>query len=312
MKQGVWEKHLRPALSTAGRLGRAWIYGVPRPSAQFAKLSRIAKDPANWPEYAYWKWSVIDIIGREEYEKAKTGLDPLTFAQEYDAERVALGGRAYYQYGDEHEAFPPEYDKTRPLILCFDFNNAPGVCIVLQELPTPDAIRAKHPEYDEFCTCIVGEVHIPRHSNSELVAKQVVHDWGKHQGKVCLYGDYSGGNHTTQAVFGSDWEIITNVLRQKFSGRVNLDVVPNPPVRRRVISVNTRLKSTDGKIHLRINAKKAPRTAEDLANTMTLEGTAWELDKDTDKERTHHTDAFGYYIAHKWPAKQDGVEDLEI
>ncbi|MEK9721892.1 MAG: hypothetical protein VW405_00225, partial [Rhodospirillaceae bacterium] len=135
MKPDVWERHIRPALDTPGREGRAWIYGVPRPSSTFKKLAELARDP-NVPDWDYFWWPSSEILTAEAIASAKRELDPRTFEQEYGAKRAALTGRAYYPFQKHvHAAQKLAWDRRAPLIFAFDFNVAPGIAVVGQELP---------------------------------------------------------------------------------------------------------------------------------------------------------------------------------
>ena len=303
MKQGVWERHLRPALSTVGRPGKAWIFGVPRFNRQFADLAEFARNPKNQPEWAYFSWMSSELLTESELLSAKSSMDPLVFAQEYEAKRVNFAGRAYHQFDRRvHSAFALTPDYNRPVSLCFDFNNSPGVAIAVQELPPPDAaVRALGDKLAGCVTCVVGEVHIPRNSNSEMVAERVVELFGSFQSTVELHGDASGGAEHTSSVQGSDWDVIVRILSQQFKSRLKRAWPSrNPPVRARINSVNARLYSANGVVGLLVCPKRAPQLIEDLDETLTLEGTSGELDK-RDKRRTHASDAFGYYIHAKHP-----------
>lgn len=305
VRPGTWDRTLRPLLSTDGRPpGRAWLYGVPRPSSQFAELSKMARDPKFAHEWGYFHWASSSVIAPEEIASAKASMDPLTFEQEYGAKRVSFSGRAYYPFEREtHGAFELTYKPDAPLELCFDFNNEPGVCVAVQELDPPQSARAVlGSKLAPRVTSIVGEVWIRRGSNSEMVANKALELWGEHRGPVRLWGDPAGGAKVTSGIAGTDWAIIERTLRRVYGSRLRLEISSaHPPIRSRVNAVNTRLRSADGVIRMLACALRAPRTIDDLDNVMTLEGTAGELDKDSDKLATHLTDAVGYYVVARFP-----------
>lgn len=304
-RDDTWARTIRPLLSTEGRPGRAWLFGVPRPSTQFRELAELARDPKQRDEWAYFHWRSSTVVSQEEVESARATMDPLTFAQEYEAERVTFAGRAYYRFDRRtHACSELRYDPTRKLVLCFDFNNEPGVAAVLQELPPSERLRnlLGEKKVDASLTSVVGEVWVPRHSDSQLVARKVAQDWSHHQGTVEVYGDATGGARGTSAVTGSDWDIIFGTLKLTFGGRLrNCVLHSNPSERARVNSVNSRLRSADEVVHLQVCAKRAPHVVEDLDGTLVLKGTAGELDKKSDKSRTHLTDALGYYVHQRFP-----------
>lgn len=316
VKLGTWARTLRPLLSTQGREGKAWLYGVPRPSPQFDELLRIANDPANAHEWAYFHWTSLGIVDASEIISARASMDPLTFAQEYEAQRVTFQGRAYYRLDrNVHARFELQRDSARTLYLCFDFNVSPGVCCAVQELPPPKAARDLYGgRILDVVTSAVGEVFIPRHSNSERVAQKAVEMWGDHAGYVELHGDASGGANKTSGVLGSDWDLIDRILRRKFGSRLRRGYPnSNPLVRTRVNAVNARLQNADDKIGTLLCPSKTPHLIEDLDMTMVLEGTAGEIDK-SDPARTHMSDAFGGYVVHKHPcySSSAGIKPLEL
>jgi hypothetical protein len=304
LKVGTWDRTIRPLLSTKGRQGSAWIFGVPRPSTQFAELARAAQDPANHPEWAYWYWTSEGVVDTAELASARATMDPLVFAQEYLAQRINFQGRAYYRLEQRvHSAHELQRDLDRTLYLCFDFNNAPGVCAAVQELPPPSEAKRLHgAKIKDIVTSAVGEVHIPRHSNSELVARKAAELWGDHRGIVELHGDASGGALRSSSVSGSDWDLITQILKRVFGGRLRRGYPnANPSVRARVNAVNARLRNADDVVGALFCARNAKRLAADVDATMVLDGTAGELDKDSDPSVTHLSDAFGYYVFMKHP-----------
>ena len=304
MKPNVWDRHIRPALSTPDRPGSAWFFGVPRPSSQFKELADIARDPKNQPEWSYFHWRSIEVCDPHEVEAAKRTLDPLIFAQEYEAERVNFAGRAYYQFDRAvHAQHQLPYDKTKKLIVSLDFNNAPGVACVMQEgVPPRSALVALGDKVATSCTLVIGEVWIKQHSNSDLVANKIAHDWKDHEGQVELHGDASGGQHHSSSVNGSDWDIVERSLRRTFGGRLRVaHPSANPPVRSRVNAVNARLMAADGVVRLLVSPTAAPHVAESLDGMLVLEGTAGELDKSPPDHHSHMTDALGYYVEQRFP-----------
>ena len=69
----------------------------------------------------------------------------------------------------------------------------------------------------------------------------------------------------------------------------------------RVAAVNGKFRNLKGHRKLFIS-DKCPETIKDLEAVAFKPGTQ-ELDK-TDSDRTHHTDALGYYIEQKWPVQR--------
>lgn len=310
MKPNVWDENVRPALSTRGRPGWAWLIGVPEGRNHYYQKFKDAKrgTDKNWSAHTWFSSKVLDA---EEIQQAMRDMDELTYKQEYEGAFVDFTGRAYYTFGDYNVA-PCEYDPSEPLIFCFDFNTAPGIAVICQEqtrdqyaqnIGTPPKGLA-----EEF-TAVIGEVWIERHSNTTRVCTKLTEDWGGHKGEVLLYGDATGGARGTQAIDGSDWDLIEAAMEQTFGDRwKNMVNRGNPRERVRVNAMNARCKAMDGTISLLCDPTNTLKTIEDLEGVVTLEGTNGQLDKDSDKQLTHLTDALGYYIEDEYPIGGARVE----
>ena len=157
---------------------------------------------------------------------------------------------------------------------------------------------------------IIGEVHIPRNSNTPAVCNKLIQDWGQHEGLIQLYGDATGGARGTAQLDGSDWDLIMAAMykhygreRVKRRGQQNPSSgkYHNPTERARVNAVNTRLMAGDGTVRLVIDPKYAPQTVRDFEGVRLLEGGSGEIDKKTDPELTHLTDALGYCVEFDYP-----------
>jgi len=310
MKKEVWDEHIRPGLDTPDRPGWAWFIGVPEGRNHYYKLylkaiaeRDLALKEGRIPRWDMFHWPSWDILDAEAIDEAKKDLDELTFRQEYGGEFVDFGGRAYYCFQPEYHAIRTlPYDPNLPLMVCFDFNVAPGVAVIAQEHATTDAngrplkwcegIEDLDPD---GVTCIIGEVWIERNSNTPKVCKKISQDWGDHRGEVHCYGDATGGARHTSQTEGTDWDLILDYLNPTFGQKLHLyKKKKNPPERVRVNAVNSRLRTADGHAHMLVDPHAAPHTVDDLDRCTCDE--VGELDKDTDKTLTHLTDAFGYYV----------------
>tara|TARA_R100000458_G_C8278525_1_gene254882 strand:+ start:2450 stop:3757 length:1308 start_codon:yes stop_codon:yes gene_type:complete len=295
MKPEVWTSNLRPALSTRGRPGWAWLIGVPEGRNHYYTLALEAQKKEN-VDWSYHHWLSADILAEEEIEAAKRDLDELTFKQEYEASFVNFSGRAYYPFDRDKHCMKTEYVPNRPLIFCFDFNVAPGIAVICQE----QVINK------ETVTVVIDEVYIPRNSNTPAVCRRLIKDWSHHKGDVHLYGDATGGARGTAKVAGSDWEIIRDELKPTFRERLKWRVPrSNPRERVRVNAMNTRLENASKEIKLFIDESNCSMLARDLEGVILLEGGSGEIDKKHDPNLTHLSDALGYYLVKAHPtAKQ--------
>lgn len=303
MKKGTWGENVRPALSD--RKGWCWLIGVPEGRNHYYDIDQYALLSGD-PEWESFSWPSSDILDHEEVEAARRQLDPLVFDQEYWASFINFVGRAYYPFSiASHNALAAavRYDKKAPLAFCFDFNVEPGVAVVVQELAYPHWSKAN------VITCALGEVHIPRNSNTPAVCRKLIEQWGSHEGPVRCYGDATGGARGTAKVDGSDWDLIRNELRPKFGERLSFRVpASNPPERARVNAVNTRLKNAEGQVRLVVVGSACPNLVRDLEGVRVLEGGSGEIDKKADTKLTHASDALGYYVEREFPvAKRAGA-----
>jgi hypothetical protein len=294
MKPGVWGMHIRPSLDTDGRPGKAWIYGVTRQSRQFEELADYAKSGLD-KDWDYFWWPSSSVLSEEAIAAAKRELDSRTFEQEYGGKRVPMSGRAYYEFSRiDHVRDSLPYNPDAPLILCLDFNRAPGSGVVCQE--------AIDPALGE-CTYVIGEIHIPYDSNTPLVCRTFKSIWGEHRGPVHYYGDPTGGNKgTAKQDNSSDWAQVEDELRPHFGSRLHdHHHRKTRPERGRVNALNKRLRNAAGDIHMRIDGKKAPSVVRDLDHMLVKEGTDGELWKEHDQSIGHWADGLGYYCEERHP-----------
>ena len=214
-------------------------------------------------------------------------MDLATFRQEYEASFELHEGQIYYTFDSSTQCakLRPLYNPKQPLIIGLDFNVAPGVAVVCQEMQLPNGMEG---------TAAIGEVFIDRNSNTPAVCRKIVADWGSHEGRVLMYGDATGGASGSAKVAGSDWELVAKELRPVFGGRLEFHVPShNPPERSRVNAVNA--------IRAMVDPFTCPHLVEDLEGVRALKGGSGEIDKKIDPKLTHISDAFGYYAAKEFP-----------
>lgn len=299
VKKEAWDEHIRPALSERG--GEAWLIGVPEGRNHYYVLSCKAQEQQKeQPElWSFFTWPSADILPPEEIAIARAELDELTFRQEYEASFVNFQGMIYYAFNRHvHAAESLRYDPELPLILCFDFNVAPGVCVMLQE----KLHIGPNPKVAPWVTAAVDEVWIPRNSNTKLVCKRVIERYGTHKDLVYCYGDSTGGARGTAKLEGSDWEIIKACLKPVFGERLKFKVpAVNPRERIRINAMNSRLESADGTIRFLLDPIKCPHTLLDFEGVTCKEDGSGEIDKSGDPTLTHLTDAISYALAEKYP-----------
>ena len=304
MHPDAWPVSLRPTLSTEGNLGSAVICGRPLGRNHFFDLYEFARgEKLVGGEWDAFTWKSDEVLAPAEIAAARHELDPLTFAQEYEASFLDLAGRAYLFERSVHAAERLDYQSGRPLDFCFDFNVRPGTASVVQ----PQV----HPRLGDV-DAVIGEVWIPDNSTTEKVCRRLIADWGPggsradHAGKdVYVYGDPTGGARGTAKVAGSDCATVERMLRPVF--RVVMRVARKAGQERpRINTLNARLRATDGTVRTLICPYWCPWTVKDFEGTIVLEGGSGELDKDHDPMRTHLTDGLSYRALEKYPLAASG------
>lgn len=297
MKKSVWTEHVRPALSTIGRPGEADFIGVPEGRNHYYDLFEFASADTTG-QWGVFTWTCEGLLDPEEIEAARGDMDELTFQQEYYASFINFSGRAYYTFQMHiHAKEKLEYNPSLPLIICFDFNTAPGTAVICQE----QNYKGKNPNVAKRITAVLGEVWIPRGSNTKSVCDRLISDWDDHEGQVYLYGDATGGAEGSAKVSGSDWDLITRAFRPVFKGGVYIRVPKaNPPERARINSLNSRIEAADKTIRLLVDPR-CKHTIQDLEGVQLLEGGSGEIDKRKAPMLSHLSDALGYYVHYQFP-----------
>lgn len=320
-KPTAWPQNIRPAL--ADRKGWCDLEGVPEGRNHYYELDVKARalmaELGARSEWGAFTWPSSDVLPPEDIESMRRDLDELTFEQECNASFISFEGRAYYPFLRATHCAPLRYNPRAPLLLCFDFNVAPGVCAVVQEQPLPGQF-----EHDAKTgvpllgrpltgTGVIGEVHIPQNSSTPAICRKVLADWSKHQGAVRCYGDPTGGNRGSAKVAGSDWDLIEAELRPVFRERLAFRVKGHAAAgieRGRINALNSRLLSVTKDVRLMVDPLKAPHVVKDFEGVVLLKGGAGELDKAATPELTHLTDALGYYEEYEHPVR--GQELLRV
>jgi hypothetical protein len=318
MKPEAWTSHLRPSLSTPGRVpGRATFFGTPdmKSGRHFVDLcDQFVADAESGEDCGYHHWSSQGIVDEAEWEQARRTMTEAEFAVEYRAERTTTGNRAYYEFRRGDHVRELRLVAGRSVAMCLDFNVEPGVASLVQE-----QTREDYPDRDDWpegigdaFTAIVDEVWIPLQSNTPAVVRAVLAKLDGHKGIIEVHGDATGGARGTAQVEGSDWDIVRRMLRGAVGQGGFRFCVPhrNPPERSRVNTVNRRLRTADGKIHLLV-APRCRHMIDDLERVSLLKGGTGELHKPgkgPGAELSHMSDSVGYLLESRYGAAGSMVE----
>ena len=184
---------------------------------------------------------------------------------------------------------------TLPLLWAFDFNVDPMCSIVAQR----DGDRL-----------IILDELVLRRSGTEEMCLEFTNRYGDHPMTVKIYGDASGHARSTKG--SSDYDIVRRMLSRYGMSSFAL-VVPrnNPRVADRVALVNGLLSAASGSIRLIIDTK-CHELAKDLLELRFKEGTSI-IDKHTDHDRSHLSDALGYLVWQEYSIKTPlGEQDRRL
>ncbi|MBI5971422.1 MAG: hypothetical protein HY884_09750 [Deltaproteobacteria bacterium] len=274
MRPHTWAENIRPALSD--RNGWCWIIGVPEGINHYKELVDYAAsgEDSDWGVY---KWRSSDILPAGEIDAARRLLDPRTFRQEYEGSFEGKAGRVYYAYdAQRHEDKTITLKVHLPVILCCDFNVGACVWEILQT--------------DGRAVWVVDEI-VFQNTNTVEMGKEVLRRWGHPLAGFIVYGDAAGSNRTTAGK--SDYALLQGLgFKDQRIKRAN------PLVRDRINAVNAMLENTDGAVRL-YHHPGCKMLRKDFETVVWRDG-GGEVNKG-DVERTHATDALGYFIESEFP-----------
>jgi hypothetical protein len=286
MAREAWMEVLRPAL--ADRIGRALFIGTPQGYNHFFDLYEAAADQPDWDRFQFTTEDGGNVP-REEIEAATHELDERTYRQEFQARFENLtAGRAYFAFDRSRNVKEVPYNPNLPIFWTLDFNVNPMASLigqrdgnqiyVLDELVLPNSNTWD--AWEEFL------------SRTESWITQVPL-------RVSVYGDATGKARDSTAS-RTDWQIVRESFGRYSDRFYPTFRIPNsdPRVKDRVYSVNGMLRNQAGERRLSIH----PRCKELIKD---LEQVAWKIDPsgntlsdvdDSNKNRTHLSDALGYML----------------
>jgi len=283
MKATAWTENVRPALSD--RQGWCWFIGVPEGFNHFKDLADYARSGQD-PDWGFYRWNSSDILPTGEIESARRILDPKTFRQEYEASFEGATERVYYAYrAQRHVDSGIRRDENLPIIVCCDFNVDPCVWVLAQT----DGRRVW--VFDEI---------VLHNTNTVEMGREFLKRYGRHEAGVVVYGDSAGSARSTTGK--TDYVLLSELglARQRIKRR-------NPPVRDRVNAVNSMLENTRDECRL-FHHPRCMHLKKDFESVV-WSGSGVDIDK-TNPERTHATDALGYFIEYEFPLQSKRFDPL--
>ncbi len=268
MHPDTWLSVLRPTLSDTG--GHALFIGSPKGRNHFYDLWAQASAQTDWSSHQY---TTIEggHVPKEEIEAARRDLDSRRFEQEYEAKFIQDNQIIFYAFSEDNIVEKPILPELRtPLHIGMDFNISPMSAVIAQK--NKDDIH------------VFDEIEIWGSNTYEMV-KEIKNRYGDHR-QMYVYPDASGASRSTNSQGVSDHIILQNNGFKLVTKNIN------PPVSEAIASVNSRLRSHSGEIHLTIDPKC--KTLRDcLIKHSYKEGTKIP-DKTTGYD--HMTDALRYLV----------------
>jgi len=309
LKPDVWAQSLHPALTD--RKGRALFLGTPKGRNHLYDYFELAQsNPDQWASYQFTT-EQGGIVDKSELESVSRSTDANTYRQEFEAQFTTIGQyRAYLSFNRESNICDTHFELSSPLIWSIDFNVDPMCMLIMQRVHdnvyvlAEIAVRSNSSTTQEACRIFVQHI--------EPYLKAVSRTYGVLQ--VQIYGDASGHQRRTSAA-ATDWNLIRGFFATHHTGEIQISCHfshSNPHVRDRVNCVNARLRNHFGDSQLFISpgAKELVRDLEEVCYTVDSTGSATtELNK-SDRNRTHMSDALGYYISQAFPLR--GILRLPI
>lgn len=229
----------------------------------------------------------IKHLGEDYVQGLLTNYTDELAAQELEGSFINTVVGRCYKYFDRtvhalqgEDADILEYDPYQDVHLGFDFNYSPTVCVMGQR-------RGNEMHFFQ-------EFWISDSDTFEIA--QTVCEWlvdNGHQGHVRIYGDATGRARTAASRL-TNWDIVFNTFRdyQFQIHRCFRDA--NPPVESRVNSANCLLKNN----RIFISFEGCPELIKDLE--MVVWGDKG-MDKSSDPNRSHISDAWSYILHYLWP-----------
>jgi Terminase large subunit, T4likevirus-type, N-terminal len=226
------------------------------------------------------------------YEQLKSSYDELQYRQEALGEYLnVFAGRVYYAYSDANERIDLRFVPQEGLCWALDFNVDPMTAIIAQSINgrihVLEEIYLRNSNTVEMCE------QFEQRAISYLREYQAVN--GGRPLPISVYGDATGQARSTSSK--SDYDLIKEYFRSRAQFRLKFENPShNPSVKDRVNSVNAMLKSAGDQIRTYVHPSCKELITDFLEVSWKQGPIKYDLDKVSDKKRTHVSDAFGYLV----------------
>lgn len=235
----------------------------------------------------------------EFYERLKGSYDERFFAQEVLGEYLnVLGGSAYHAFSRfDNNSGPYDFRPREPVFWTHDFNVNPLASVYGQHIREDGGFERVY---------VAGELFL-RNAHTEMACQAFCERMAPVAARypplqVEVFGDYSGNKRSTTS-FESDYDVMRRYFEQPHIARqftLSVNLRPSGPVRERVNSVNGAFRSAAGVRRLWVDVAACPNLVRDLEQVVWKNG---DLDKNSNPDLTHVSDALGYYVVARLNAK---------
>lgn len=300
-RPGSFDKSIFPALTH--REGWAWRIGVPKRTGvgatEFRKWCEEGeRGEVNGRSVFHWASSIV--LPADKVEHAKQVLDPVDYAEQFDARWQSASGGIFYAFDEQFNVRPCAYRPNLPLVIGCDFNVDPMCWVFGHRF----ANRLE----------IIDELYIQDTVTEKAIAA-AWEKWKSHEGGFEFYCDASGGQRRSSGQVDADNRIMTDLtiimnhegFRKSKGGRrlvfpyrrANGKLCGNPPLRSRFASTNALCCNAADERRLFI-APSCDKLIEDLRSRHRKP----ESDDPEDiGDLGHMSDALGYIIWRIWPVE---------
>ncbi len=266
----TWQRVLRPTLTDLK--GDAWFLSTPAfGSTYFKELCKVERE--NWMN---WTFTTYDNphLDPTEIDEARETLDEEVFRCEYLAEDVSLAVNKFIYKFDRKKHIVPGLQAipNLPIILAFDFNVEPIVCLVGQVDPRMEKVR------------ILDEYRL-LNSDIEELCKRIATDYGDKM--LLVTGDASGQNRTALKRDLNYYKVIQSILKLNIH-QFKLPLM-NPKIKNTRVLCNALLAKHKDYLF----SDRVPYLVLDIEECE-VDATG-NIDKTKDKHKSHLLDAWRYF-----------------
>lgn len=259
----------------------------------------------------------VGLHTEQWYQMMLAAYDARTAKQELDAEHINVTGQPAYASHGEHNhrlvspfVHPSEAGQASlvtpflPVTVGLDFNVTP-MSWHLGQFRGPlsywfDEIHVENTNTQECAKELVGRL-------VELQEAGLL----RHSPQVKICGDATGESRNTKAT-QTDYDLICQALDSAGITWTNDTPDANPPVKTRVLTMNTRLKAATGAITFFYHPTQCPKLKRDFEQVSLKDGAQYTLDSGKENELTHASDSVGYPVCVYAPVELHGQVKMHV